>query len=70
MGTLRGEMEKWNKLNKLNKLNHVLNEKDKRKTEQQPKRKKKETFSERELHELMGTNRSTYHRSRGSIRQK
>ncbi|WP_226639730.1 hypothetical protein [Priestia flexa] len=64
MGTLRGEMEKWNK------LNHVLNEKDKRKTQQPPKRKKKETFSERELRELMGTNRSTYHRSRGAIRQK
>lgn len=66
MGTLKDEMEKWNK------INHVLNEKNKnkKKKHQQSRRKKKEIFSEKELLDLMGTNRSIYRRSRGAIRQK
>jgi len=37
---------------------------------QQPKRKKKETFLEKELLDLIGSNRSIYRHSGGIIRQK
>ncbi|WP_281998657.1 hypothetical protein [Priestia flexa] len=66
MGTMEEQMKKWQEKNGY---------KPAKKKKPKAKRKNKnrvasESLNERDLRELMGTNRATYERRRGSIRQR
>ncbi|MEE6134568.1 MULTISPECIES: hypothetical protein [Bacillaceae] len=66
MGTIKEQMEKWQEKNGYKPTK-------KKKSKAKKKNKKpiaSESLSERDLRELMGTNRATYERRRGSIRQR
>lgn len=68
MGTMRDQMKKWTEVNGYQKP--AKSKKKKRNNNQKPLVSPKERLTERDLRELMGTNRVTYERRRGSIRQK
>ena len=68
MGTMRDQMKKWTEANGYQKP--AKSKEKKRNNNQKPLVAPKERLTERDLRELMGTNRVTYERRRGSIRQK
>ncbi|MDN3365385.1 hypothetical protein QU577_26850 [Priestia megaterium] len=68
MGTLRDQMKKWTEANGYQKP--AKSKKKKRNNNPKLPVAPKERLTERDLRELMGTNRVTYERRRGSIRQK
>jgi len=65
MGTIKGELAKWKKAN-------GYKEDKAKKTKSPPKKPpvKKETFSQRELEEMMGVRNPTFSRRRGALRQR
>ncbi|MFQ6391366.1 hypothetical protein ACLNAR_26640 [Priestia aryabhattai] len=68
MRTMRDQMKKWTEANGYQQP--VKQKKKKRNNNQKHPIAPKERLTERDLRELMGINRITYERRRGSIRQK
>lgn len=69
MRTMEEQMKKWKEKNGY-KPRKKKKKRKRKTTQEQSSVTTLEKLSERDLHELMGTNRAIYERRRGSIRQK